>query len=506
MPALVDWFQRVAAVAALLTALGTVGALWFTRQSLDHTAETTDATRRQVEVAEKGQVTDRYIRATDQLGSGVRLGAIHAFARLMDDSKPDIPTIVEVLAAYVREHAPRARPGPTPSPLPEGCPEKTAKPTRTLAADVQAALTAIGRRPVDPGLPPARIDLTGVDLTGADLVRLHLNGAQLSSADLSSANLFEAHLEQAVLRNARLTHATLRHAHLSGADLSGADLSDADLSDANLEEVDATTAFFPDATMPRVRLSHAVLNRTDFVLANLCWASLGSATLTATNFTAANLTETYLVDARFDNTQLMGADLTRRGPNQAAARKGGHRPANPAPRRPTVRMTSVSRRPGQPRSYRESRPALSDFGVPSESAGPTPIRSPSFSRLSAGRRGLVRRTAGDATHGSGRSAGTRAPGSFPAIASRPPRPAECGWPGTHRSDRRAPVRTVAIRSRRSARTSSSEGRASRSRGIPGRPASRPTASLAGSAACSPRLGPQPPLDIQVRRSLACPPK
>jgi hypothetical protein len=66
-------------------------------------------TLRQVRTTREGQITDRYTRAVDQLGSqhlDVRLGGIYALERIARDSPPDRPTIEEVLTAYVRGHAP----------------------------------------------------------------------------------------------------------------------------------------------------------------------------------------------------------------------------------------------------------------------------------------------------------------------------------------------------------------------------------------------------------------
>lgn len=57
----------------------------------------------------EAQMTDRYIRAVQLLGSGereVRVGAIYALERIMVDSPRDHATIVEVLAAFARQRAP----------------------------------------------------------------------------------------------------------------------------------------------------------------------------------------------------------------------------------------------------------------------------------------------------------------------------------------------------------------------------------------------------------------
>ena len=67
------------------------------------------ATGTQLQITEQGQITDRYNAAITNLGSAstdTRLGCIYALQRIMQDSPRDQPTIIAVLCAYVRDHAP----------------------------------------------------------------------------------------------------------------------------------------------------------------------------------------------------------------------------------------------------------------------------------------------------------------------------------------------------------------------------------------------------------------
>ncbi len=53
-------------------------------------------------------MTDRYTKATEQLGSDkldVRIGGIYALERIARDSARDHPAVMEVLAAFIREHS-----------------------------------------------------------------------------------------------------------------------------------------------------------------------------------------------------------------------------------------------------------------------------------------------------------------------------------------------------------------------------------------------------------------
>lgn len=211
---------------------GVVFGLLFTAGSLVYTA-------RSLETSQEGQITDRYTKAIEQLGSktiDVRLGAIYALERLAQDSERDLETITNVLAAYVREHAPKPK-----AKLPE-------RPD----TDVQAALTVLGT--LYPRGESCLCDLGRVRIPGADLIGLHMDSWQLTSADLSKANLFRADL----------TIADLTAANLTGADLTGADLTEADLTGADLTEADLT----------KVNLTDALLTGADLRGADLTGANL----------------------------------------------------------------------------------------------------------------------------------------------------------------------------------------------------------------------------------------
>src|SRR6266481_5324226 len=93
-----DWIQI--SVTAL-PGLAAVIALIFAWLSIN-------ATNHQLQIAELGQITDRYNAPITNLGSpsiDVRLGGIYALQRIMQDSSLDQPTVVAVLCAFVRDHA-----------------------------------------------------------------------------------------------------------------------------------------------------------------------------------------------------------------------------------------------------------------------------------------------------------------------------------------------------------------------------------------------------------------
>jgi hypothetical protein len=218
-----------------------LGALIFTALNfnlLRRNSEQADRWQRRThELTEQGQVTDRYTKAIEQLGSDkldVRIGGIYALERVALDSPRDNPTVMEVLAAFIREHSHEQWP------LPES--DHAPMTERMTRPDVQAALTVIGRR--DTAADVRRIDLSDADLARAylreanlwaALPRANLTGADLTEADLSGADLVGTILRSADLIGADLTNTDLTNTDLSGADLSGADLAGEDLTDVFLD-------------------------------------------------------------------------------------------------------------------------------------------------------------------------------------------------------------------------------------------------------------------------------
>ena len=264
------------------------------------------------ELTEQGQVTDRYTKTIEQLGSDkldVRIGGIYALERIARDSARDLPTVMEVLTAFIREHSHEQQPLPDP-----GAPERE----RSVRPDVRAALTVVNRRDAKGGSRP--IDLAGADLTGADLASTDLAGADLSGAiliraDLSFADLTMANLSGASLGEAKADGATLTGANLIRADLTGADLDRAKLARARLDHANLNSASLPgavliDAYFLAANLTDANLSGADLTGANLGPEGTAHATLRNANLNYAILKEANLRDADLSGAYLMSADLT----------------------------------------------------------------------------------------------------------------------------------------------------------------------------------------------------
>jgi uncharacterized protein YjbI with pentapeptide repeats len=168
------------------------------------------------------------------------LGGIYALEQLARTSPRDQPAIVEVLSAFVREHAPRA----------DG---SNCNRTQQLPTDIQAALTVLGRRDTAQD-GPAEVNLRDACLAQANLANAQLAKAHLYGVDLTAAHLAGAKLAEAAFHGANLTDAVLYDADLSGAFLNAVNLTRVNLTRANLTRADLTQTTFTDADITDAHL------------------------------------------------------------------------------------------------------------------------------------------------------------------------------------------------------------------------------------------------------------
>jgi uncharacterized protein YjbI with pentapeptide repeats len=271
----------------------------------------------------RGQIADRFSNALERLGSDelyVRMGGVHALEHVMRESLTQHNDVVEILTAFVRSRSPYSRwkkqeqsdttksPGDAPD-------------TRE-GADVQAALTALARRPHRTERRP--LDLSNTDLRGALLFEANLSGAVLDCSNLSGAFLTGADLSNASLADALLSGAVLNKSNpepyitmlsskilsadftqdvlretpkkkLAGANLSGADLNNIDLSQANLI----------GANLSGARLIGATLSGAKLKGSNLSGAHLSSLDLSGMDLSNVNMR-----DAKLDRVDLSDAIIT----------------------------------------------------------------------------------------------------------------------------------------------------------------------------------------------------
>jgi uncharacterized protein YjbI with pentapeptide repeats len=296
---------RTAMLAVLAGIAATVGAFY---------------TARSFALSRRGQFTERFSHAVDQLGQDekvdVRLGGIYALGRLALESPEEHEPIVEILTAYVRTHARW-----TPAGQDQASAEAASDPAvgnsaegvepPDLPVDIQAALTVLTRR----NERHERRSVVTLDLRQTDLRRVEASGLRAPNANLSGAELQFANLRGAQLRGANLEDAQLSRADLSYAQLQGARLVEARMSGTSLFRAHLEDATLMGASLRGADLRHAFLQKAYFQAADLFMARLDDAQLQDASFRDAELQDTALVRAQlqrtsFENAQLWAAWLT----------------------------------------------------------------------------------------------------------------------------------------------------------------------------------------------------
>ncbi|WP_458691260.1 pentapeptide repeat-containing protein [Nocardia tengchongensis] len=239
----------------MVTTVAALAALWFTNQSVRSTSE-------QYGLAQQTAITDRFAKAVEQLGNSssldIRLGGIYLLGRLMNDSPQDRSSILSVLGAFVRTHAPyNHAPG-------SSCDTSIDPPSEDVLA-VLGVITTRGFQATD-HVDLSNSCLANVDLPKADLRGISLKGANLTRADLVQAKLVGVDLSNAILRWANLMDADLSDSRFSHARMSNADFSAARLNGARIDGADLRNAAFIRATMDKVDFYFSDVRGTMFAL------------------------------------------------------------------------------------------------------------------------------------------------------------------------------------------------------------------------------------------------
>ena len=291
------------------------------------------ATERANEILEEGQVTERFTRAIEQLGSNetaIRLGGIYALERIGRDSPKDHWTVVEVLSAFIRENATEF--ANRPSRFSESESGDWPASEASVQTDIQAALTALCRR--EKRGEESAIDLRGCwlrgykferrsDLSNCLLSDSELQGCTIINCNLSNADLCRSSLKGSNLSDSTLNGAKLKQSDMSYCDLGGAQFANAWLPESALQMVEATQAVFVDAVLNRSDLTQGVFSEADFSRARLIKADL-----TAANFWLAKLPESRLMgsivmDADFTDSDLSNSSLHNTKLLEVAVINGG---------------------------------------------------------------------------------------------------------------------------------------------------------------------------------------
>jgi len=222
--------DRAAAEGSLRTSLvqsivglAVLGGLYFTARNLT--------------LSRSGQITERFSKAIEQLGSpdiNIRIGAIYALEQISRDSRQLAATVLEILIRFTSGKAGRSDDSAATH-------EHTGQ--QPASADLEVALKVIGRRPYSNHeterlklamLALCNFYLIGADFRHADFAYSLLCGTNFARADLRSAFFGMSCMQRVFLTEANARGATfgrtdLRYSFLRGVNFDNADLTGADL-------------------------------------------------------------------------------------------------------------------------------------------------------------------------------------------------------------------------------------------------------------------------------------
>jgi len=222
------------------------------------------ALERNVEIAQQGQITERFSRAIEQLGSerlAIRLGGIYSLERIAKESKKDFIPIMEVFSAYLRKN----------SPIWKSKPKEKAN---EVAIDINAIITAIGRRSTEFHPENFKIDLNDVWINGLLLDDMNFSNISFINSDLSRSVLNDV-----ILKNADLVNTNMEKFTSVGGDFRESFLFEVNMRDSHLDH----------SNLQGVLLDTCILKDIDFCQANLNDVDFGHANISGCDFRDANL-------------------------------------------------------------------------------------------------------------------------------------------------------------------------------------------------------------------------
>ncbi|MBN2355994.1 pentapeptide repeat-containing protein [candidate division KSB1 bacterium] len=204
------------------------------------------ASEKNVEVLQDQQVTERFTRAIEQLGSEkleVRLGAIYALERIAKDSPKDHWTVMEILTAYVRENSKWTEEKDEEWRIFTKDRNLQRKIDIKAKIDIQTIITILGRRS-HIGNEPDRINLSETDL------RLY----KFINSDFTNAVFYKTHFDGAYIKNTRFDNSYFISASFFQTDIINVSMANTQLADAKMNPSFLVSIDFKDAKLTGIDL------------------------------------------------------------------------------------------------------------------------------------------------------------------------------------------------------------------------------------------------------------
>lgn len=292
-------------------------------------AKRTKTAQETARISLDGQITDRYSKAVEQLGSEnvtVRIGGLYALKRIAEDSLDhDFPTVLDVLTHFIRF--------PTPyhsaqKELSSGEEFRKADANKTIPndilkiPDILTAIrisTALLKRVHDSRSAPY------LDFCSGKFSYMDMSDADFSHTNISLSQFCFAILDQADFQHARAMKVNLRGAHATRARLNDVDFgtksifNDAQLKFTLFSESKLSHAQFINSNLKHVEFDDAILTNSSFenckmeggtfVGAKMNWSYFKKAELTGARFDGANLRNSTFIEAELFAPAFKDADL-----------------------------------------------------------------------------------------------------------------------------------------------------------------------------------------------------
>jgi uncharacterized protein YjbI with pentapeptide repeats len=204
-----------------------------------------------------------------------RLGALYSLERILHESTKDQRAILETICAYIRENSPLDI--PTDSKQSEDFYKGRLPPRPSRRADVQAAITIVGRRSLSVRERAAAenwvLDFRDCNLVAYDFSALNYDRANFGSAFLDEAKMHHGSFKHSLfaktfLRKADLSHAAFHASSFVDCDIKDAVIDDTDFGASTIINTDLRTSNVKSLNIESADLSQAFGSYFDFVVQN----------------------------------------------------------------------------------------------------------------------------------------------------------------------------------------------------------------------------------------------
>ncbi|EKU97317.1 putative low-complexity protein [Leptolyngbya sp. PCC 7375] len=205
--------------------------------------------RRQLAASQEQNITERFSVAVEQLGheqTAVRIGGIYSLERIAQDSPRDYWTVMEILAAFIRDRRNWI--------AWEDLPEEP-----KIEKDITPAIIVLGRCDRTRQPPNSPIYLQSCDFRRCAFINDNFPNTLFHKSHFGQANLSGSNFQGSSFRRSNLTDANLKNADLSETNLTKAKLTRADVTHCNFQNADLSEADLSHAkglTVEQVKLAH----------------------------------------------------------------------------------------------------------------------------------------------------------------------------------------------------------------------------------------------------------